>query len=98
MLKRDAVPQPILAQDDMALLGGLGFLWSPRPKKSVLGLWINAVIVAPAYRGTGIASKLITQAETDAKVASQEKLFALTNIPTMNQKLEWTIVSLSEHG
>ena len=61
-----AVPDPLLAVDDQdALVGGLSFTSFAKPKKKELGVWVNALIVAPEYRGMGTASKLIGAAEID---------------------------------
>ena len=91
------VPSPLLAIAGQQLLGGLMFSGFRKPGGDSLGLWINALFVAPEHRRKRIASQLIRAAEVEAFRAGERALFALTNIPKLYENLGWQrIVSSSE--
>lgn len=54
--------------------------------------WIDGVIVDPSLRRTGLASLLIQNAERTAKTMGATHLHALTGIPSLYEKLGWSVV------
>ncbi len=92
------VPPPLLAIDSSELLGGLMFSSFQKPDGEELGLWINALFVAPEHRRKGIASQLVRAAEEEAARTGERELFALTDVPKLYQKLGWQCVKNSSEG
>ena len=92
------MPDPILALEGDNLVGGLAFTRAAMTGSDVTGLWINAVLVAPPFRGRGIATRLIGQAETDARAAGFTTIHVLTDIPLLYSKLGWTVARESAKG
>ena len=92
-------PDPILAVDQPdKLAGGLAFTRATKPdfKSSTegeSGIWINAVLVLPAYRKHGVASQLICLAEQNASRFGEQNLFVLSEFPLLYQKLGWSVVT-----
>lgn len=92
------IPAPIIALDQGRLLGGLSYTSAKRPDSDVPGLWINAVLVVPGYRGQGIATQLVKKAVDDARHAGFEVLFVYTDKPAFYEKLDFEITDDShEH-
>lgn len=94
----DNVPPPLLATEGRELFGGLMFSSFHKPGGEELGLWINALFVAPEHRRKGIASQLILAAQVEAARTGERELFALTDIPTLYVKLGWQCVNSSSNG
>ncbi len=92
------VPQPLLGIDGQELRGGLIFSGFRKPGGDSLGLWINALFVAPKHRRKRIASQLIRAAEVEAFRTGERALFALTNIPKLYENLGWQRVESSSDG
>jgi GNAT superfamily N-acetyltransferase len=92
------VPQPLLGFEGQELRGGLMFSGFRKPGGDSLGLWINALFVAPGHRRKRIASQLIRAAEVEAFRAGERTLFALTNIPKLYENLGWQRVENSSGG
>ena len=92
------MPPPLLAIEGQQLLGGLMFSGFRKPGGDALGLWINALYVAPEHRRKKIASQLIQAAEVQACRAAQRELFALTDIPTLYENLGWQRIETSNEG
>ena len=91
-------PKPIVGVTaDDVLAGGLAFSRAPSPVSDEPATWVNAVFVAPAYRGRGLASQLIRAAEDAARELRLSRLFALTELPDLYVKLGWLGVN-SEDG
>jgi GNAT superfamily N-acetyltransferase len=80
------------------LQGGLVFSGFRKPGGDALGLWINALFVAPEHRRKRIASQLIRAAEMEAFRTEEGELFALTNIPKLYEDLGWQRVESSVKG
>ena len=78
---------------DDVLAGGLAFARAPSPVSDELAIWVNAVFVAPAYRGCGLASQLIRAAEDAAREMRLPCLFALTELPDLCAKRGWLRVN-----
>jgi GNAT superfamily N-acetyltransferase len=95
---RIIVPLPLLGIEGQELLGGLMFSGFRKPGGDELGLWINALFVAPEHRRKGIASQLVRAAEVEAFRAGERELFALTNIPKLYESLGWQSVESSKEG
>ena len=91
-----AVPAPLVAVLDQKLIGGLAFTSYPVPGNTNLGLWINAVIVAPEHRGKGVGSQLIIAAESEASSINATALFVYSSVLRLYQKHGW--VELSSSG
>jgi len=50
-----APPPPLVAvDDDDRLMGGIAFTTYPEPQGNQPAVWINALLVAPEFRGRGI--------------------------------------------
>ena len=92
------VPPPLLAIEDEELRGGLMFSRFHKPNGEGLGLWVNALFVAPQYRRKGIASLLVQAAETEAASAGERELYALTDVPQLYQNLGWQLVQTDTEG
>jgi GNAT superfamily N-acetyltransferase len=94
---RLTVPPPLLGIEGSELVAGLVFSSFRKPGGDALGLWINAVFVAPQYRRRRIASKLIRAAEVEA-FRTERELFALTDIPKLYENLGWQRGESSDKG
>ncbi len=93
-LADDAIPKPLVALTSSKLLaGGLAFIAANRPQSDELAIWINAVLVAPEYRRQGLGSRLIEAAQRCARQAGLLRLYALTELPELYTKLNWSIFS-----
>ncbi len=90
-----SVPSPLLVVDGQELLGGLAFTSYPIPGSEELGLWINALIVAPEHRGSGLGSQLIQAAEVEAIHANEQELFVYADHQEFYQRLGWQNVDSS---
>lgn len=88
------IPGPVLALSGDTLIGGLSFTVYPGPENNEKALWINGLFVDPNYRGLGIASKLIKEAEGLCK--EQSELFVYTEFPGLYEKSLWERVETSE--
>lgn len=87
------VPEPLLAfGSEEQLQGGLVFSTFDLPDPGKTRVWINAVYVAPEYRGQNIASALISLAENSARQIHIDSLFVFTNIPRLYENLGWRLV------
>jgi GNAT superfamily N-acetyltransferase len=95
---RITVPVPLLATLGQELLGGLVFSGFRKPRGDALGLWINALFVAPEHRRKKVATHLIRAAEKEALKAGEVELFALTDIPRLYESLGWQGVDSSDKG
>ena len=84
-----AVPDPLLAIEEDELLAGLALSRYKAADGQDLGIWINALLVAPAHRGRGIASMLITAAQLQATLLQVHEIFAKTDVPDLYRKLGW---------
>jgi GNAT superfamily N-acetyltransferase len=91
-------PSPLLAIDGVQLLGGLAFTRYAVSGSEKIGLWINALFVAPAHRGMGIGSELIRGSKAEAARIKESELFAYTDVPELYQKLGWQVESHSAEG
>lgn len=94
----DLFPQPIVAVDENGgLAGGLAFTLAPEPNGSRMAVWINVIMVSPAQRGQGVASKLI-QAAADRAWNEHDlnRLFVNTDIPLLYEKNGWLLVKKVE--
>lgn len=92
--REPGVPQPLIALTSFgALAGGLAFIAGKRPLGDELAVWINGVLVLPAYRREGLGSRLIEAAQRAARQASVPRLYALTELPDLYAKLGWFILS-----
>jgi GNAT superfamily N-acetyltransferase len=95
---RIIVPPPLLGIEGQELLGGLMFSGFRKPGGDALGLWINALFVAPEHRRKRIGSQLIRAAEVEAFRTGERELFALTNLPKLYENLGWQRVERSTKG
>jgi len=85
------IPSPLIVVSEKPLLGGLSFTWYPLSGTNKIKLWINGIRVLPEYRGQGIASRLIREAEREARRMNVKELYAFTHIPELYQKLGWKV-------
>ena len=85
------IPAPIVATEGYDLLGGLAFTIARKPNSADVGMWVNAVLVAPEYRKLGIGSSLIQAAESEAKRTGEKDLFVYTEFPELYEKLGWVV-------
>jgi GNAT superfamily N-acetyltransferase len=89
-----AVPKPLVALTrSNALAGGLAFIAAKSPLSDGFPIWINAVLVVPEYRRQGVGSRLIQAAQEVARRAGVPRLYALTELPDLYSKLNWSILS-----
>ena len=90
------VPAPLILLDETGLLaGGLAFSTFENPLKQEISVWVNALLVEPAHRGAGYASKLVQVAEAEAIKLDIEKLFVQSGFPDLYQKLGWSLIETS---
>jgi len=86
------VPPPLfLLSEKHQLVGGLVFSSYAHPNKQMTSVWINALLVEPAYRGQGYASGLVHAAEVEAVKHGIIELFMLSEFPALYQKLGWNL-------
>jgi N-acetylglutamate synthase-like GNAT family acetyltransferase len=76
-----------------ALAGGLAFIAAKSPLSDERAVWINAVLVAPECRRQGIGRRLIEAAQEAAARVGISRLYALTELPGLYSKLDWSTVS-----
>jgi len=89
------IPSPMVAVDEQtALLGGLVFGAFTNPRSPEIAVWVNALLISPAHRKKGIASRLVQAAEGEAKRMAIDELFVLSEYPDLYQKLGWQIVGM----
>jgi GNAT superfamily N-acetyltransferase len=89
-----AVPKPLVAvTSSNVLAGGLAFIAARSSPSGEPAIWINAVLVAPEYRRQGVGSRLIQEAQEVARRAGVPRLYALTELPELYSKLNWSILS-----
>ncbi|PMO55309.1 GNAT family N-acetyltransferase [Vibrio breoganii] len=86
------VPQPIFALCDGELAGGMAFSLFEQPFTDKKVVWINALLVKPDCRGSGIGSKLIEEATRQCGDLNQQHLYVYTNRPTLYTRLGWQTV------
>lgn len=92
-LDGNTTPEPLVALTDANILaGGLAFVAAKSPLNDEPAVWINAVLVAPEYRRQGVASQLIVAAERAASLVGVSSLYALTEVPDLYSKLNWSIL------
>ena len=90
------VPSPILALDaQKRLAGGLAFSSANRPGVEDIGVWVNALLVAPEHRRTGLASKLVQEAHVRAADLGVQELYVLSDVPALYEKLAWRVIERS---
>ena len=89
---------PLVAIADIELLGGLAFASFQAPGAESVGLWINAIFVAPKHRQKGVASQLIRAAEVEAIRLGERELYALTDIPELYERLDWCRIQSDSAG
>jgi GNAT superfamily N-acetyltransferase len=87
-------PRPVVALTSTgALAGGLAFANARAPISEESAIWVNAVLVTPEYRRQGLGSQLIRAAEASAVQLGVSRLYALTELPILYSKLNWSILS-----
>ncbi|MEM7098988.1 MAG: GNAT family N-acetyltransferase [Pseudomonadota bacterium] len=87
-------PEPILAENtEGTIVGALAFTQAAAfdTQSGAQGVWINAVLVDPRFRGQGVASRLINEAEQSAKKRDIKQLWVLTHLPALYLRLSWQI-------
>ncbi|HEY8940370.1 MAG TPA: GNAT family N-acetyltransferase [Cellvibrio sp.] len=90
------LPKAVLAVRDGQVIGGLSFIWYPRPGGGELVLWINTLFIAPFHRKSGVASALVQFAMNER--ARDKEIFVYTTVPSLYLKLGWSLVSVdNEH-
>ena len=88
------VPGPIIAANEQTrFVGGLSFTSATRPNSEDICVWINAVLVDQDFRGQGVASLLIREAEHVAQRLGIVELFVLSEYPALYTKRSWQEVS-----
>jgi GNAT superfamily N-acetyltransferase len=90
--KRNALPMALVA-----VYGGvpIGFVSVTLYEKGIeegRPHWIDGLYVEPAYRGQGLASRLLEKAESMSAHLGITELFALTEIPGLYHKCGWRTV------
>lgn len=90
-----ALPAPLVALDGGRLCGGLSFT-RYQSGENAAALWVNALLVAPEYRGKGIASDLIAAAAQAALQLGETQLLALTDVPQLYLKQKWSLLKTTK--
>ncbi|WP_052878353.1 GNAT family N-acetyltransferase [Vibrio coralliirubri] len=88
------LPPIITVLRDNVVIGGLAYSYFQEPHQVRDVVWINAVFVAPQWRGQGIASELINRGVRQVSSAVQTQLYAYTNIMGLYQGLGWSVVDI----
>lgn len=86
------LPAPVLALAEGHLVGGLSFTYSKVPGTTDTALWINTLLVAPAFRRKGIASELIRAAERRVALGGIRELYVFTRVAQLYRQLDWCMV------
>lgn len=85
------IPKPILARKNNSIIGGLSYIWYPKPNHSELVLWVNTVLVVPSYRKQGVGTALVKCAMQEQ--SPETELYVYSSIPGLYLKLGWSLVS-----
>ncbi|MEZ9189035.1 GNAT family N-acetyltransferase [Vibrio sp. 10N.286.52.F8] len=88
------LPPVITALRDNVVIGGLAYSYFQEPHQVRDVVWINAVFVAPQWRGQGIASELINRGVRQVSSTVQTQLYAYTNVMGLYQGLGWSVVDI----
>jgi GNAT superfamily N-acetyltransferase len=88
----DNFDSALLAVKGDELLGGLVFTTYPLPDNDEQGLWINALYIAPEYRGEGLATRLIQRSEKEAVTLGYNELFVFSDVPQLYLKSGWLLI------
>ncbi|CDT52335.1 Conserved hypothetical protein [Vibrio coralliirubri] len=88
------LPPVITVLRDNVVIGGLAYSYFQEPHQVRDVVWINAVFVAPQWRGQGIASELINRGVRQVSSGVQTQLYAYTNIMGLYQGLGWSVVDI----
>ncbi|WP_210473038.1 GNAT family N-acetyltransferase [Vibrio crassostreae] len=88
------LPPVIVVLRDNVVIGGLAYSYFQEPHQVRDVVWINAVFVAPQWRGQGIASELINRGVRQVSSTVQTQLYAYTNITGLYQGLGWSVVDI----
>ncbi|CDT58580.1 GNAT family N-acetyltransferase [Vibrio coralliirubri] len=88
------LPPVITVLRDNVVIGGLAYSYFQEPHQVRDVVWINAVFVAPQWRGQGIASELINRGVRQVSSGVQSQLYAYTNIMGLYQGLGWSVVDI----
>ena len=88
------LPPVITVLRDNVVIGGLAYSYFQEPHQVRDVVWINAVFVAPQWRGQGIASELINRGVRQVSSTVQTQLYAYTNITGLYQGLGWSVVDI----
>ena len=88
------LPPVITVLCDNVVIGGLAYSYFQEPHQVRDVVWINAVFVAPQWRGQGIASELINRGVRQVSSTVQTQLYAYTNITGLYQGLGWSVVDI----
>ncbi len=89
-IRIEGAPAPLLVTDDQgSLLGGLAFTIAAKPVQAEQGIWINALVVSPAARRRGIASRLLRAAEDEAWRQGIAELYVYTDMPALYVRNGW---------
>ncbi len=91
---RYVTPKSLLAIINRDVVGGLSYIWHPKPEQNDLGLWVNTVYVIPEYRKKGIGTKLLQSAMQ--AYGKENELFVYTQVPKFYYKFGWSLVSNKE--
>lgn len=86
------LPPPVLALLGDQLVGGLSFTYSCLPDTTHTALWINTLLVAPAFRRQGIGSELVKAAERSVTLGGSSALYVYTSVAPLYQQLGWCII------
>lgn len=87
-LSNPKIPHPIAVMCDDEVSGGLAFSLFEEPNTTAQVIWLNAVYIVPKYRGKGLASELISDAQSLLK-GRQKWLYAHTDVPSLYARLGW---------
>ena len=96
--RQSNLPAPLLALESNNLVGGLSFTWFRPDDLTNAKLWINAILVKPAFRGNGIATSLIKEAIVSASKTDETELFVYTEIPLLYTSVGWQLVSCPDQN
>ncbi|WP_082880303.1 GNAT family N-acetyltransferase [Vibrio bivalvicida] len=88
------LPPVIVAMEDEELIGGLAFSRYQEPNGTEQVIWINAVFIAPKWRGKGIARQLINRAVEQVSAKEQAYLYANTNVSPLYISIGWFVVDI----
>lgn len=82
-------PPALLAIEDGAPTGIVGFNYHDMQPRGTTELWINVLYVAPPFRRQGVGTRLVTEATSAVADTNRKSLFVYSDIPGFYEAIGW---------